>query len=797
MFPFFRQRSKTRNTQRKPARRSLSIQRLEDRCVFSTFAVVNLNDSGAGSLRQAILNADAAAGTEVISFNVAGTIQLTSGALPAITDKVDIDGSTAPGFAGTPVVEVDFNGFGGLQFNAGSSGSTLRSLALVDASGAGVTLSDGGQMLVSGNYIGLGLDGATVAGNGGNGLELDASAGNTIVSNVISGNGANGIDLNGANDNQIEINSIGTDVTGTLNRGNAQNGILVTGGATGNLIGGQATGGNDPTNDVFVRPPQGNLISGNAGDGVLITAGATANTLSGNYIGTAASGNSALGNAGDGVAIVSANGNSLIGCTITDDPFVFYNVISGNGGNGIRVTNSNNTTIQANFIGLGANNQTAVGNALDGVLVDGSSSGTTMGGPIPLGNVDAANGQNGIVVSGTASFFTSYNTFCGLAAFETYTNLGNHGDGMLITSTGGNILIRTNVITENGNDGIEISGAASGVRVAGNLIGLDTQGNAAMGNKNNGVEIDGTANNNIIGGPQATFNIIPHNAISANGGNGVAIDGNAYDNQVNFSYIGTDLTGQAGFGNAQAGVYLGPGTHSTTVGSVSANLPTVISSNAGDGVEMSGTSGNSVIGSRIGVAAIGLIALPNGGNGVDIVNSSGNIIGAAFIGPVIVLSQRAYLSSGSSGSLNNPAIAGDLIGFNGANGVFVASGSGNSIGGNSIQNNTLLGIKLAPGANLNQAAPVLTSVVTKPLTIQVAGHLTSKPNTTFTIQLFASYTNNSSGNIFLGSLTVSTNAAGVAAFTYNGTRPPAGASFITATATDPNNNTSQFSAALA
>ena len=154
---------------------------------------------------------------------------------------------------------------------------------------------------------------------------------------------------------------------------------------------------------------------------------------------------------------------------------MFYNVISGNGGNGLLVNNSNNTTIQANFFGMGANNDTAVGNALNGVVVEGTSAHTTMGGPIPLGNVDAANGQNGIVVRDTASFFTSYNTFCGLAAFSDNPTFGNGADGMLLTSTGGNILIRTNVITENGNDGIEISGAATGIRVTGNLIGLGTQ----------------------------------------------------------------------------------------------------------------------------------------------------------------------------------------------------------------------------------------------------------------------------------------------------------------------------------
>ena len=66
------------------------------------------------------------------------------------------------------------------------------------------------------------------------------------LSNVISGNGGNGIGIYGANDNQIAMNYIGTDVTGTLRRGNAGNGILVTDGAVGNLIGGEATGGNDP-----------------------------------------------------------------------------------------------------------------------------------------------------------------------------------------------------------------------------------------------------------------------------------------------------------------------------------------------------------------------------------------------------------------------------------------------------------------------------------------------------------------------------------------------------------------------
>src|SRR5439155_12670655 len=121
------------------------------------------------------------------------------------------------------------------------------------------------------------------------------------LSNVISGNGGNGIGLYGANDNQIAMNYIGTDVSGAFDRGNARDGILLTAGSARNRIGGEATGGNNPTNDVFVRPPQGNLISGNNANGMHITGRATQNQLSGNFIGTDTSGNLRLGNTLDGV----------------------------------------------------------------------------------------------------------------------------------------------------------------------------------------------------------------------------------------------------------------------------------------------------------------------------------------------------------------------------------------------------------------------------------------------------------------------------------------------------------------
>lgn len=780
LFSFLRKDSQLRKSPRKPASVSPYVEHLEDRVVLSAFSVTNLNDSGVGSFRQAIQDANSHAGADTITFNVAGTIDLTSGALPAITGKVDIQGNTAPGYAGAPVVEINCNGFGGLQFNKTATGSALRSLAIVDASSAGVTLNGAGSMLITGNYIGVDLDGTTADGNDGDGLALNHSSNNTIVSNVISANSGNGISLSASNHNNIRIDTIGTDVTGTVDLGNVQNGIFVTNHSIQNLIGGEATGGNDPTNGVFVRPPQGNLISGNDANGVLITGGSMLNQLSGNFIGTDSTGDAALGNSLDGVAIVSANNNSLIGCRLLQDPFVFYNVISGNGGNGLSINNSNHTTVQANFFGIGADNATALGNTLNGVIVEGSSAFTLMGGPIPLGNVDAANGENGIVVQDTASHFITYNTFCGLAAFSTDPSFGNGADGMLITSTGGNILIRTNVITENANDGIEVSGAAHGVRIAGNIIGLDTNGNAGMGNKNNGIEVDGTAHDILIGGPQATFNIIPHNVISDNGGSGVAITGNAHNVVVNFSNIGTDLVGQSAtnLGNALSGIYIGPGSHSNTIGSISPNLPTVISGNTGNGITMDGTTGNTVQGTIIGASAFGAQPLGNGGDGILFINNaSGNLVGGT--------SRRAWGSSGG------PA---NLIAYNGHDGVYVSSGIHDGIRGNSIYAANAQGIQLGLGGNENKAAPVLNSVVTKPHSIQVTGTLSSTPNTTFQIELFASDSSGSSGRIFLGTVTVTTDGTGAASFTYSGNRPPLGANFITATATDPSNNTSEFSA---
>lgn len=394
------------------------------------------------------------------------------------------------------------------------------------------------------------------------------------LSNVISGNLGDGIFLQGSSYNRISMNFIGTDVTGKLARGNAHNGIALTREAKGNIIGGQATGGNDPTGGTFVRPPQGNLISANGLSGVFIAGGSTLNSLSGNFIGTTAAGRKALGNARYGVSIVNADRNEILGTTFPQSPFVFYNVISGNELSGIRIKDSNEITVHANFMGIGSDNATVVANGGDGLLVEGTSQNVQCGGVIPLGNVCAGNDGNGIAVTDQATGFISFNTFAGLYAFGGAAP--NQLDGIRITSTGGNNLLRTNVASGNLGNGIHIGGDAHGVTVDPDIVGLTTNGTEPLPNSKNGILIDGNAHHNVIGGDLQS--VIPQNTVSGNLGHGIAIRGGAHHNRIFNTYIGTSATGRKTFGNGKSGIFLDEDTFANEIGGVP-SLPNLISNN--------------------------------------------------------------------------------------------------------------------------------------------------------------------------------------------------------------------------
>ena len=598
-----------------------------------TFTVTRLASAGPGSLRAAITRANRSlpGRPTLIRFAVRGTITLSS-PLPAVSRNVTINGASAPGYVrgGAPVVEIDASGQAGLEFAPGSSGAQLLGLAVDDAGGDGVTL-EASNITLDRNYIGLNTSGAAF-GNHGDGVFVAASSwGNTIgenpagksgaVSNVISGNAGNGITLSGSSVNTVAANRIGTNAAGTSAIPNRYNGLAIVGRSYANEVGGtvfvdSSTGqANNPTGTkgtmtpVFVVPPDGNLISGNGLNGVLIDGGAGHNELNGNFIGTTASGDAALGNGASGVWIDGGNHNSLTGCKFVNNPFVYYNVVSGNKQDGLRVTNAGDTVVQGNFFGTGANNTAIVKNALDGILVEGSSAGTQVGGVIPLGNVSAGNGLNGIKVTGTVSGFTTFNTFGGLLAFKGAAPNGR--DGLLITATGGSNTVRTNVFSGNRGNGIELAGNASGVTVDPNIAGLTTNGGSPLPNGGDGLRIDGTAHNNVIGG--STRSVILQNTFSGNDGYGVAITGSAHNNQVFSSFIGTEILGVSALGNHKGGVLLGGNATANAIGAVSLTPANLISGNDGIGVLLrAGTTRNLVVNNYIGLDRRGR-RLPNTG----------------------------------------------------------------------------------------------------------------------------------------------------------------------------------------
>jgi hypothetical protein len=607
--------------------------------------VTTLNDAGPGSLREAILAANLLpiGSAAAIDFTVAGTITLASD-LPDIGHRAIIDGTSAPGYLpDAPVVVVDFAGNAGLQFAPGSDDSSLLGLGVGGASGNGVTIA-ANRITLHGNYIGVDPTSASPAfANGGDGVHLashthhnvigvNSAGASGAVSNVISGNRGAGVKMVNSTYNTVVANRIGTTPAGSAAIPNSGAGIELTLKSDHNQIGGtvfvdSTTGiANNPTGskgtvpEVYVVPPLGNLVSGNAGHGILINGRSRYNMLNGNFVGTTADGDAAIGNGLDGVNITDADRNTLQGCKFTNNPFVYYNVVSGNGGNGLRISNSDNIVVQANFFGVGANNTTVVANRLDGILVDGTSTNVQVGGVIPLGNVVSGNTRNGIEVRDKVNGFITFNTFGGLLAFKGAAPNGR--SGLLVTSTGGNNLARTNVFSGNIGHGIEISGRATGVTVDPNIVGLTTNGRTKLPNGGSGLVLAGQAHHNTVGGTRRS--VIPQNLFSGNRGFGIAMVGSAHHNQVLDTFIGTAVFGLSGASNGRGGLLIAGSAHDNTIGSPTSqgrvgtrgelrSPSNVISGNSGFGVGLgAGSRGNLVVNNYVGLDRLGR-RLPNSG----------------------------------------------------------------------------------------------------------------------------------------------------------------------------------------
>ncbi len=321
--------------------------------------VTNTNTSGAGSLRQAILDANANADLSFICFNIPGagphTISPGSGgnSLPAITQPVVIDGLSQPdAFCdGTwpPTIQIILDGSsapgGAVGLNITGGGSTVRGLQIQNFPMDGIRLATGdGNKVQSCFVIGNGRDGVCVESGSEDNLigvesKLEASA---CQRNLISNNARAGVLLDTAG-NIVAGNYIGTSASGLEAMGNAREGVFISGNC--NRVGTDGDG--------FADDLERNIISANLRDGVVIDQ-AEGNVVAGNFIGVGADGTTPLGNGTmathNGVMFSPSSPNNRVGTKACTPNPAEGNIIAFNAGNGIDMTGGGSASIRNAFL---------------------------------------------------------------------------------------------------------------------------------------------------------------------------------------------------------------------------------------------------------------------------------------------------------------------------------------------------------------------------------------------------------------------------------------------------------------
>ncbi len=766
----------------------------------------------AGGATGNVIGGGAAAARNTISGNTAGVVLQDAGTMSNTVDGNFI-GTIISGTAALP------NGLAGVVVQGGASGNTIGgtnggNTISGNTRGAGVVIA--GINLVTGQLAGTATSGNVVEGNRigtdpsgtmalSNTIGVVVNSGavsNTIggtatnAENVVSGNASVGVAITGTgalltpggsaplptNGNLVQGNEIGTNITGTAALGNGQVGVVINARAMSNTVGGAASGA-------------GNLISGQGnGFGVFLNdAGSNGNVVQGNKVGTDGAGMSAIRNYA-GVFVGGGAANNTIGGATA----AAANLVSG-GSFGIVLSGAGTTgnTVLGNDVGTDATRTSAIPNGA-GIQLQGGASGNTVGGAA-TGAVNLVSGNVlGIVLRASG---TSNNQVLGNLVGTNINGtaaLPNQQAGVLLSlgavsnTIGGPDPADRNLVSGNFGAGIAISDTGtSNNAVLGNLVGTNISGAAALPNNLVGVAILGGATNNTIGGTaNGAGNVVSGNP------NGIALtDRGTNNNTVLGNFVGTTASGTAALPNTQAGVVIQQGAMSNTIGGTASGAVNVVSGN------LSGTSG-------VGIVITGTGTMSN--------SVQGNDIGLSLTSSPLPNGIGVFIFAGASNNTvgGTTAAAANTIAYNGK-GVVVgfvpgdAGATGNAVRGNSIYSNQMLGIDLGndgvtpngqagrTGPNRLQNYPLLSSAQTDGTNLTISGVLTSTADTTYTVEVFDSPTCDLSGfgqgQVFLGFVSVTTDGSGMASFTLQDGSAMAG-SFVTTTATDPNGNTSEFSA---
>jgi len=650
----------------------------------ATYTVTNLNNSGSGSLRQAILDANANTVSDDIAFSVSGTVGLTSPLPPLTDDGTVIDASSQwsgswPG--GAPGITLDGSSI--LQYGPGieidgASNCEVYGLYITDFNTHGVYIHNGGanntiggagmgqrnvlsgnansgvyigesttDNLIQCNYIGVDVTGSSSQGNY-YGVYLYFAADNTIggatssAGNVISANSFRGIYVygNSATGNLIRNNIIGLDAGGTVDLGNGIHGIDISNGSNTTTI-------------------ESNVVSGNNNSGIVIQGGGAGNNiLTGNYIGTDYSGMSAVGNNFYGVIITEGSYNTVGGSTPSA-----RNVISGNTHTGVAISSSSTSDnlIHGNYIGTDVTGSSALGNGTIGVGLFESSDNTVGGSSPGDRNIISGNGDDGVHSWGPASNNIIQGNYIGLDATGT-TDIGNEDRGVYLYGSVTAYQITDNVISGNDSCGIHLQDAGtSGHVITGNYIGTDLTGSSAVGNNGSGIAVQ-LATNNTIGGDTTG----ERNVVSGNGYHGIyfGLSGTS-DNMIYGNFIGPATDGTSDAGNGGSGIYI-DGSLDNTIGGTSAGEGNCISGNGSNGISIrgSGTNTLSILGNTIGLDVTGDIVMPNDGSGIDIFDTPSTTIGGTVGGSRNIISGNVLHGINVHGSgADDTIIEGNYIGI--------------------------------------------------------------------------------------------------------------------------------------
>jgi hypothetical protein len=435
-------------------------------------------------------------------------------------------------------------------------------------------------------------------------------------------------------------------------------------------------------------------VAATTGNGVVITGSGTSNdALTGDFIGTDPTGNmpflldGSAANTGSGV-VISGGANHIT---------ISTSVISNNDEEGVSISGADTefNALTGDWIGTNPVGSYELRNGDDGVLVTSSASFNTIGGTgIAARDIISGNGADGVSFSGDSDNEV-LGDYIGLDPTGT-VRVTNGIDGVLFSGSsndtvGGTAAGAGDVISGSGYNGVAITSESTGILVAGDLIGTDASGGQRIVN-NVGVLIDGSAKSNTIGGTTAGA----RDVISANQSLGVLIsDSGTSRNIIEGDYIGTNAAGTSAIVNYTNGVEIAAGATANTIGGTTAGARDVISGNQYNGVviDSSGTTFNVVEGDYIGTDATGTQALANGADGVNIYGgATANTVGGTTAGARDVISGNTsagvYLSDAST-SAN--VVEGDYIGTdttgakalaNGLDGVQILGGAtSNTLGG--------------------------------------------------------------------------------------------------------------------